>query len=381
MSIVDSSIDFANNARDLLVSNLTSNSPLQSNINITQMYELFREDKRSITFSDIGEIDDLDYHGHSEPDRTHAEIQFTVVAKRRSTTLTYTDATMTFNSNVVATGLNKLREKLDKEPIILVSNLLNESETQKQICFDGLPLISENHEYGESGVQSNLLTGTGITLDNLRDDLETAVIAMSNFKDDRGNIQIIGDLYGSNLFVVCKQKLVKTFNKLRDSTLIDGGDSNEFQGDFQIVVSNLLEEEDSWYVVNIEGSKPIVVLQASNPNIESERSVRKGETLYVADWDVGISPYNWKKIVKIKNVALQGNGAKTKTEKEKQIKEKTTQIKEKDEEIKNMEAQIKIEEDETVKIGMEEELKHKQEEVKGMKKEKEKLIVELKKIK
>ena len=62
------------------------------------------------------------------------------------------------------------------------------------MCYDGQFFYDTDHSEGDSGAQSNKLTGTGVTLAAVRADLFAAYSAMEKFKDDKGEPFIEGGI-------------------------------------------------------------------------------------------------------------------------------------------------------------------------------------------
>ena len=121
------------------------------------------------------------------------------------------------------------------------------AEGTTELCYDGQPFFATTHQdSADSGVQSNLLTGTGISLAQIKADFEAAECAMMEYKDDRGEPFNEGEM---DLYVVCRPCLKAKFNELRTSKQIDSSD-NSLNGRFKLIVSSRLPaaEDSDWYL-------------------------------------------------------------------------------------------------------------------------------------
>jgi len=58
------------------------------------------------------------------------------------------------------------------------------------LCYDGQFFYDTDHVEGDSGAQSNIITGAGITAANIRTDYFNALAKFRTFKDDRGRPRI-----------------------------------------------------------------------------------------------------------------------------------------------------------------------------------------------
>lgn len=124
------------------------------------------------------------------------------------------------------------------------------------LCYDGQPFFSASHSEGESGAQSNLYTGTGTTLAQLKADIDGCEARMMSFKDDVGEPVNEGTI---KIGIVCPPALMRSFAELNTLSQISGSD-NAMKGRIaQITVSGRLTDVNDWYFANIgEGIKPII---------------------------------------------------------------------------------------------------------------------------
>jgi phage major head subunit gpT-like protein len=80
----------------------------------------------------------------------------------------------------------EMADKAAEYPSILLRNLLTTNGT----CYDGQAFFSTTHSEGSSGNQSNLVTGTGVTVAALQTDLGTARKLMNKYVTDTGDVRV-----------------------------------------------------------------------------------------------------------------------------------------------------------------------------------------------
>ena len=93
--------------------------------------------------------------------------------------------------------LAQIGVRASQHPDSLLFTLINDGESGA--CFDGQFFFDTDHEWGDSGVQSNDLTyaaasGTTPTVAELKLAFNAAMVALVSFKDDRGEL-LNGDVY------------------------------------------------------------------------------------------------------------------------------------------------------------------------------------------
>jgi len=172
------------------------------------------------------------------------------------------------------------------------------------LCYDGQPFFSASHEEGESGVQSNLLTGTGTTLAQLETDIEAAEAAMLSFLDDTGEPWNEGEV---KIGIVCNPSLKAKFEKLNTLDQINNS-SNGMKGRIShITYSARLSDVDDWYLGDIsDGMKPIIKQKRQDPVFnalegDSDNGFMRKQYAYGIDYRVGFGYGLWQKMVKTTN--------------------------------------------------------------------------------
>ena len=155
--------------------------------------------------------------------------------------------------------LQKLAAEATYHPDSLVFDLLVQGESGK--CFDGKPFFSPDHEFGESGPQSNDLTlevadPTDVTVTEFKKAYHKARTQLLRYKNDKGqyyNRPTLGGAMDLVLFVPPELEVVAT--EAIASKLLGGGDTNIVLGQPKIVPINYLPTGVKFYLINL--SDPI----------------------------------------------------------------------------------------------------------------------------
>ena len=173
---------------------------------------------------------------------------------------------------------------------------------ETELCYDGQPFFSLSHQdSADSGTQSNLLTGTGTTLAQLKADIETAEAEMLSYKDDTGEPWNEGSI---KIGIACHPKLKRKFEELNTLGRINSTDNGMKGRISQITYSSRLSDENDWYIADIgEGMKPVIKQNRQNPEFESlegdsDNGFMRKQFLYGIDYRVG---FGYGKFIRNRN--------------------------------------------------------------------------------
>lgn len=173
-----------------------------------------------------------------------------------------------------------------------------------ELCYDGQPFFSASHEEGVSGVQSNIYTGTGTSLAQLKADIEGAETRMLSFKDDTGEPWNEGMV---QIGIICHPSLKNQFNELNTLSRINSTDNGMKGRIAQITYSSRLADVNDYYVADVsEGMKGIVKQNRMMPKFnslegDSDNGFMRKQWLYGVDYRVGFGYGLWQKMVKVVN--------------------------------------------------------------------------------
>jgi phage major head subunit gpT-like protein len=175
------------------------------------------------------------------------------------------------------------------------------------LCFDGKNFYAANHQTGKSGVQSNLLGGSGAdTLAHITTDFKAARTAFRKFKTDAGK-PFIRESGKMKLLVTCSPDLESFFEELSNSTLI-GSSDNVLKGAFDYQVDSNLSDGSDWYVDYVGSPlKPFILQMRKDPIFvpmdqpDSPDVFKKGAFLYSVEARFAAALGLWPYSVKINN--------------------------------------------------------------------------------
>jgi len=126
--------------------------------------------------------------------------------------------------------------------------------------YDDKAFYATNHVFGESGVYSNKLAGSGVTLAQVTTDFNAARAAMRKFKDDKGEPLNDDD---PKLAVECGPDLEAVFKILLNAEMIPtstGPQSNTLLNAAQLHVNNRLTG-NKWYLDEIGSARKPFIYQ------------------------------------------------------------------------------------------------------------------------
>lgn len=185
-------------------------------------------------------------------------------------------------------------------PRVLFYKTLAAGETE--LCYDGQTFFSASHQEGESPVQSNIVTQTGVTQADIIADLRSAEAKLLSFVDDVGEPINEGDV---TLGVVCSPALKPIFEDI--NTMVDiNGTTNTSRGKIKALLSSQRLTGNAYYVADIsDGLKPIILQRRKEPELvslegESENGFMRKQYLYGVDMRYGMGYGLWQKMVKVK---------------------------------------------------------------------------------
>ena len=165
------------------------------------------------------------------------------------------------------------------------------------LCFDGQYFHDTDHAWGDSGTQSNKLTGTGVdTTAKIEADLQAAIAAMRVFKNDRGKIMNLVPTH-----VVIPPAIEWNFRKVLEAALISTGGTNVMANlNLKLIINPLLTDVNDWYLKCCsKPMKPYIFQTRKAPRFTtpdagmSDRKFMKGEELYGVDGRYGNGYGHW----------------------------------------------------------------------------------------
>lgn len=152
--------------------------------------------------------------------------------------------------------LREMAQNASRLRYTLVSDLIGAGGATA--CYDGQYFFDTDHSEGDSGTQSNRLTGSGTSQAGIETDFYAAKSALMGFKDDRG-VPIAPTEFRPQVWIPNNAALEQRFRTLQGATLISQT-SNVLAGSFDMVIDPRLTGSD-WYLFRTEGAmKPFIVV-------------------------------------------------------------------------------------------------------------------------
>lgn len=176
----------------------------------------------------------------------------------------------------------RIRELADegmRHPDELLASARVVGFTSAGLCYDGQQFYDTDHTEGNSGTQSNVVTGTGITVAALAADFRSARARMRTFKNDRGKpyVRKAGAL---NLCVTCSPDLEGVFEEFLNAAIISNT-TNVLRGAAELVVDPYLSGSD-WYLDYVGGFvKPFIFQNRKRPDFVSLDNAQASEMVFL----------------------------------------------------------------------------------------------------
>lgn len=188
-----------------------------------------------------------------------------------------------------------------------------------EVCYDGQFFYDTDHSEGDSGTQSNIVTGTGVNIEQVTADFETARARLRNFKNDRG--QPFNQMLGMEIPLLCTipPQLEGVFRRLRNNETVaaianDGtntggaGQSNAWKGSFDYMIDARLADSNDWYMDYIgdmvkpfikQNRRPVEFYALQDPMSETVRKYNQYEFGTYLRYTMGYGM--WQFSVKVTN--------------------------------------------------------------------------------
>lgn len=186
----------------------------------------------------------------------------------------------------------------------LISDLI--AAGAAQTCYDGQFFFDTDHSEGDSGTQSNKLTGSGTTQSNIETDFYAAKAALMGFRDDKG-LPLASIEFRPLVWIPNNATLEQRFRTLQGATTI-GNTSNVLASSFDLVVDPRLTDPADWYMFRTDGlMRAFLVVNRETPNYADnfaapvgdpfERRIGKASVMARMAASYGL----WQKAVMINN--------------------------------------------------------------------------------
>lgn len=172
------------------------------------------------------------------------------------------------------------------------------------LCYDGQNYYDTDHVEGDSGTQSNLLTGAGTSPPNIRTDWFAARAALRKFKDDKGEPFVLS-LGNQDAVAVIPPDLENVFDEINNP----GPGSTTPRTTIPFEVDPRLTDVDDWYVDYVgapikpflyQTRKAVEFVALDDPNSSESVFLRKN-FLYGVEGRYEMTYALWQFSIKITN--------------------------------------------------------------------------------
>jgi phage major head subunit gpT-like protein len=187
--------------------------------------------------------------------------EWEIVVKRWEATIEIDlDTLVDARWNIYESRIREMAMNATRHRYNLLSDLIKNGAAA--LGYDGQNFFDTDHAEGDSGTQSNKLTGSGTSLDNVRTDYYAAKAALMQYKDDKGNPMWAGD-FRPFIWAPATATMMSVFEQLRNGGLVTtggvGGNTNILANQFDVVYDPKLTDANDWHMFNTEGSmKPFL---------------------------------------------------------------------------------------------------------------------------
>lgn len=167
-----------------------------------------------------------------------------IVVKRWEATLAVDlDAVSDARWNMYAPKVREMAQNASRHRYNLISDLVRLGEAA--LCYDGQNFFDTDHAEGDSGAQSNKLTGTGTSLAQITADFFSAKAALMQFKDDKGEPMWSGD-FRPLVWAPANATIMQRFDTLRGAVPTQAGATDIPRLDFDVIYDPKQTDADNW---------------------------------------------------------------------------------------------------------------------------------------
>ena len=205
-------------------------------------------------------------------------------------------------------------------PDYLMSQALVNSMSPDAIANDGEVFYSTNHRYAGAGDYpiNNIVTGTGTSVNNLRNDLQKAIASLRGFKDNAGKLVNQGLREGAqDLFVVCPPSMLYDMRTVLNAAWLPvnisgtaqsaGPAMNVMSGIADVEADGYLTDSNDWFLMYTSTSFRPYVMQERQPlmvktlDFNSEYYTRTGKVMICTEQRLAVWYLAFYRTIRIVN--------------------------------------------------------------------------------
>ena len=155
---------------------------------------------------------------------------------------------------------------------LLYQALMDGTNATKGKCYDGGAFFSATHPTrGEQTVtQSNLLTGTGVTVAAIKADVQTAIQKFLEIKDERNKPFHPSGVEASQLIAIVPPALLFAFREALNAAIISNTSNMLVGAVSDVIPGPYLSDTNDWYLLHVGNViKPLIFQDRVSIELES----------------------------------------------------------------------------------------------------------------
>jgi len=147
-------------------------------------------------------------------------------------------------------------------------------------CYDGQFFFDTDHAEGDSGVQSNRLTGTGTSAAQVKADYYSAYAALCGFKDDKGEPLQPAD-FRPLVWIPNSPTLAERFEELQAALQLSNS-TNVLANRFDLIRDPRLTDANDWFMFRVDTpTKPFIVVTREEPRYADNFGSEAGDDVFL----------------------------------------------------------------------------------------------------
>jgi phage major head subunit gpT-like protein len=193
---------------------------------------------------------------------------WSVVVKRYEASIEIDlDALRDARGNVYEPRIREMASNASRLRYNLISGLI--SGGAAALCYDGQYFFDTDHSEGDSGNQSNKLSGTGVTQAAIETDFYAAKSKLMGFVDDKA-VPMQPTNFRPLVWIPNDPVMEQRFRTLQAASLI-ANTSNILANSFDLVVDPLLTDTNDWFMFRVDRPlKPFIYVDRETPHYEDD---------------------------------------------------------------------------------------------------------------
>lgn len=208
-------------------------------------------------------------------------------------------------NNNVSGNLQMQIQKAVGDWIYFKDKLINSVFENNLLAFDGTALFADTRPNIDTGTNTadNIVTGTGVTIDTITADLDSAIDQLNKLRDKNGlpfNVD-------QQLVVLAPSHLERKFRKILgegDLITIGGVQTTNYWSGLADLITNPYQgaTDNDWYLINAANSfRPVIIQEMEPPKYNVKDDLDQRHIKFFATSFMGYGAGNPFSIIKVNN--------------------------------------------------------------------------------